>query len=571
MNSAAWPATLRIVLVLTGLWLLLVGTSFATRGYFPIDETRYVSVAWEMWLRGDYLVPHLNGETYSHKPPLMFWLFQAGWWLFGVNEWWPRLVPELCALANLFLTLSLARRLWPTLRDSAMLAPQILVGCILWTAFNTVTMFDMLVVTCTLLGMTGTLMAATGRARGWLVLGVAIGLGILAKGPVILLHTLPAALLAPLWLDRVSMRSDSIDTTGSTRSNSTESIESDPIEHWPRWYLSVLGAVLLGAAIGLSWALPAASVGGHDYARAIFWGQTVDRVGGELAPHRRYFWWYLPMMFVILFPWSVWATLWRGMAQMKRDGLDTGARFCLSWSVPVFIAFSLIKGKQAQYLLPLFPALALLAARALQTVNAIQTRRDVQIPAVLLIIGGIGLGILHTIAHRFDESAWLEQLSPLWGIAFGGLGVALLIRPHRRIAGTVLSLLLCSVAMLVIAHFAIVRVAMPAYDLRPMSQAIARAQQAGLAIAHVGKYSGQFQFLGRLTQPLAVITPDEVESWAKSHPNGRIVVYYRKWHAEDAGHAEFAQAYRGLGVVLWNCATLVSHPEWASQWPTYNP
>lgn len=541
-------ATARNALLLTGLWLLLIATSFTTRSYFPVDETRYVSVAWEMWLRGDFIVPHLNGAPYSQKPPLLFWLFQGGWWLFGVNDWWPRLVPALCALANLVLTVHLARRLWPPLRDAALLAPQILFGSILFTFFTTATMFDMLVVSCTLLGMWGLLIAAGGRAWGWLLLGIAIGLGVLAKGPVILLHTLPVALLAPLWL---------------------------PAEHapprWRSWYLGVFGAVLVGAVIGLSWALPAASAGGEHYAHSIFWGQTVDRVGGELAPHRRPFWWYLPILLVILFPWTAWAPLWRSGAQLRRATLDSGTRFCVSWALPVIIAFSLIKGKQAQYLLPVFPALALLAARALHTTGGGRTRRDIALPAVLLIAGGIGLGILHTIAHRFDESAWLEQLSPLWGLTVSGLGMLLLIFPPRSLAGSVRSLLLCSVALFVIIHVGIIRVAMPAYDLRPMSAAIARAQQAGLPIAHVGKYIGQFQFLGRLHQPLTVISPQAITAWANSHPNGRIVVYYRKWHAEDAGHAEFAQAYRGLGVVLWDCAVLRAHPDWASRWPTYNP
>lgn len=541
-------ATARNALLLTGLWLLLIAISFATRSYFPVDETRYVSVAWEMWLRGDFIVPHLNGAPYSQKPPLLFWLFQGGWWLFGVNDWWPRLVPALCALANLVLTVHLARRLWPPLRDAALLAPQILFGSILFTFFTTATMFDMLVVLCTLLGMWGLLIAAGGRAYGWLLLGIAIGLGVLAKGPVILLHTLPVALLAPLWL---------------------------PAEHtpsrWRSWYLGVFGAVLVGAVIGLSWALPAASAGGEHYAHSIFWGQTVDRVGGELAPHRRPFWWYLPILLVILFPWTAWAPLWRSGAHLQRATLDSGTRFCVSWALPVIIAFSLIKGKQAQYLLPVFPALALLAARALHTTGGGRTRRDIALPAILLIAGGIGLGILHTIAHRFDESAWLEQLSPLWGLTVSGLGMLLLIFPPRSLAGSVRSLLLCSVALFVIIHVGIIRVAMPAYDLRPMSAAIARAQQAGLPIAHVGKYIGQFQFLGRLHQPLTVISPQAITAWANSHPNGRIVVYYRKWHAEDAGHAEFAQAYRGLGVVLWDCAVLRAHPDWASRWPTYNP
>ena len=67
---------------------------------WPVDETRYASVAWEMWLRGDFLVPFRNGEPYSHKPPLLFWLMHAGWALFGVNDWWPRLVAPLCALGR---------------------------------------------------------------------------------------------------------------------------------------------------------------------------------------------------------------------------------------------------------------------------------------------------------------------------------------------------------------------------------------------------------------------------------------------------------------------------------------
>ncbi|MBU1664609.1 MAG: glycosyltransferase family 39 protein, partial [Gammaproteobacteria bacterium] len=83
-------------------WLtLLVLVSFASRSYIPIHETRYLAAAWEMWLRGDFLVPYMNGETYSHKPPLLFWLIHAGWLITGVNDWWPRLITPLLALACL--------------------------------------------------------------------------------------------------------------------------------------------------------------------------------------------------------------------------------------------------------------------------------------------------------------------------------------------------------------------------------------------------------------------------------------------------------------------------------------
>ncbi len=55
-------------------WLLLVLLALLTRPLFPMDETRYVALAWEMWQRGDFLVPYLNGEPYSHKPPCF-----SGW------------------------------------------------------------------------------------------------------------------------------------------------------------------------------------------------------------------------------------------------------------------------------------------------------------------------------------------------------------------------------------------------------------------------------------------------------------------------------------------------------------
>ncbi|HHB76580.1 MAG TPA: glycosyltransferase, partial [Desulfobulbus sp.] len=54
------------------LWLVLVITALLCRPPLPIDETRYLSVAWEMWQNHQFLVPHINGLPYSHKPPLLF-------------------------------------------------------------------------------------------------------------------------------------------------------------------------------------------------------------------------------------------------------------------------------------------------------------------------------------------------------------------------------------------------------------------------------------------------------------------------------------------------------------------
>ena len=129
-----------------GLWLVLVASALFARPLLPVDETRYLAVAWEMYFNGDYIVPSLNGEAYSHKPPLLFWLMNLGWHLFGVSSWWAQLVAPSFGLVCLFLTRNIARYLWPEDHTATALAPVILIGAAFWTVFTTLTMFDMLVV-----------------------------------------------------------------------------------------------------------------------------------------------------------------------------------------------------------------------------------------------------------------------------------------------------------------------------------------------------------------------------------------------------------------------------------------
>ena len=65
----------RHALLLVGLWCAaLLAAVVALRPLTPVDETRYATVAWEMWNSGDWLQLRLNGELYGHKPPLLFWL-----------------------------------------------------------------------------------------------------------------------------------------------------------------------------------------------------------------------------------------------------------------------------------------------------------------------------------------------------------------------------------------------------------------------------------------------------------------------------------------------------------------
>jgi len=522
------PQTL---LLPTLLWLAVVVATLFTRPLWPVDETRYASVAWEMWLRGDFLVPYLNGEPYSHKPPLLFWLIHLGWAVFGVNDWWPRLVPALFALANLFLCARLARRLWPGDRDIGPLAALLLFGGLLWLIFTGLLMFDMLMVFATLLGMAGLLRAWRERDwRGWLVVGAAIGMGVLAKGPVILLHILPVALLAPWWIT-----------------------EQRP-ERWRHWYAGIGLAMVIGAAIALAWAIPAALVGGPAYGDAIFWGQTAGRVAASFA-HRLPWWWYLPLLPLLLFPWLLWPPVWRALMRMRAYGRNAGVRFCLAWSVPVFIGFSLISGKQPQYLLPLFAAFALLVSHNLQR-PPLPAGRWQMLPVSLspIAVGALLLGVTEIMA-RYTLPSWAADISPLTGAAFVLVALALLAIPNSKDNRFRVQALSLAMALLAVAvHIGILPAAAPTADLRPISRHVRALQDQGVPLAQYGKYHGQFHFVGRLEKPIPVIKAVEIDAWIARHPDGKLIAVAENWK-EPIGHVpEFEQAYRTSRVAVWNAA-----------------
>lgn len=511
-------------LLLLSLLLLaaLAAVGLLARPLMPIDETRYVSAAWEMWLRGDFLVPYKNGEPYSHKPPLLFWMFHAGWALFGVTDWWPRLVLPLFSAGSLLLTWRLAGRLWPRHAGLGGEAALVLVSAMLWVLFSTSVMFDVLLAFWVLLGMHGVLDAAAGKRRGFVMLGVAIGLGVLAKGPVILLNLLPITVLAPWW---------------------------NPGLRWGRWFAGVGVALLLGVAIALAWAIPAGMTGGEAYRNAIFWGQTADRMVESFA-HRRPFWWYLPLLPLVLFPWFVWPGLWQAVAHHGRSGLDRGMRFCLAWMLPVFIAFSFISGKQPHYLVPLIPAFALLAAR----VVADRAGTRVGLPALLAAVLGAAL-----ILAGLGRIGAVHEAAPVLPAVWPGVGLALLAFAAwvagRRGFPPVVNLALLGVATMALVQLAAMRSFDPLYDIKPLARSIKQLQTQGLPVANAARYHAQYQFLGRLEAPLVELQGAELARWLAAHPEGYAVIYLGDREDLGAVDARHKQAYRGGGVALVDAQT----------------
>jgi len=508
------------------LWLILWGCVTLTRPLLPIDETRCVSVAWEMWQSGNFLVPHLNGIPYSHKPPLLCWLILSGWKLFGVNEWWPRLLPPLFGLGCLFLTSLLARNLWPDKPDIASRAPHILLGCVLWTLFTTVVMYDMLVVFFVLISLLCLYNAAGRRSRYWLWLaaGASLGLGILSKGPVTLIPYVMAAVSVPWWRKNASGK-DHVQFVGG-----------------------VILSLILAAAISLAWALPAAQSGGPEYAKSILWGQTAGRFAESFA-HGRPWWWYVPMIPVILFPWTVSPLFWRNIR--KLDLSDSGIRFCLSWLIPSLIVFSIISGKQVYYLLFLFPAFALLAARF--TTGSSAGRFDLMPLAVFLVTVGVLLMVIPAVHCGISLPPWVAKVSPIYGLILILAGLFAGWLPVRTAGTVVWGSTLCMIFTVCMIHAAVFSQARPYYDIHPIALLLKDMEKKGHPLVHVNTYYGQYHFMGRLEKPLDETDYiHEAPTWLKKHPEGRVLAYFRKWPASVPSGLtpEYVRPYMGKYAVI---------------------
>lgn len=298
------------------------------------DEGRYAEIPREMLERGDWVVPTLQGEPYLDKPPLLYWLIAACYRVWGIHEWTARLAPALALHATVLLTYFLGRR---SLGERAAFRGALLLSLAPgFISMGRLLLLDGLLTLWTTLALFGAFEAVRGPRlhwAWWLLAGVACGLGILTKGPVILVLLLP-----PLLLQRWLMGT------------------SCPIG-WGAWS----AFLLLAAGMAAPWFV-AVCVAIPEFVRYFFWEHHVLRYMTSFA-HERGFWFYVPILLLGLLPASAlaWPLLrFLGSAEeMTRRQRPVELGFPLLAGVWCVLFFSLSSCKLPTYILPAFPPLAL--------------------------------------------------------------------------------------------------------------------------------------------------------------------------------------------------------------------
>ncbi|RCW87092.1 ArnT family glycosyltransferase [Paracoccus lutimaris] len=506
--------------------LLTASAGLLLRPLTPIDETRYLAVAWEMHQSGNWLVPTRNFAIYSDKPPLLFWAINLVWLVTGVSELAARLIGPVLGCLALWLTAILGRRLWPADRGIGGDAALALAGLAVFALAASLTMFDVPLTVCVLLGLIALFDAGQEGAglRPWAVFGAAIALGVLTKGPVILFHLLPPAILLPLW-------------------------SHAPFD-WRRLPRRLGFGLLVALALLALWLVPAATLGGSEYRAAILWHQSAGRLTESFA-HARPWWFFLALLPVLGFP-LLWApALWRA-AVTREWRSDRGLRLCLLWPGAALILFSLTSGKQIHYLVPELPALALIAARLGRGVP-----RFGLLPAVAVL----GLGAVAAVLAAAGLLPLGRMESPLtprtallaWALITLSLGFfATRLRGLRGAMLLSLGGLLAVNLLIGMTGFAKV------YSSHPIAEQIGPRQRGGLALLGTS-YHAQFNFAARLTDPVALLADDKaVRTWIGAHPQGLLIGEIDQ--ADMAWPPQRTILFRNRDWGIWSAAEAPNDP-----------
>jgi 4-amino-4-deoxy-L-arabinose transferase-like glycosyltransferase len=294
---------------------------------------------------GDYVDIRLQDEARLKKPIGIYWLQAAATKLAGGEDianpiWTYRLPSLLGALGAILATLAIGRR-WlgaeAGFAGAAMLAATLLLGMEARQAKTDAVL--LLTVVVAMAGLAEAWMPPPGAAPmarwRWISFWVAIGVGILVKGPFVLMVAGLAAIVLTVcdrrfsWLNR--------------------------LRPWP--------GILIALAIALPW-LVAITISSHGaFITQSLGGDMVAKLSGAKESHGAPPGAYLAMFPITFWPGSLFALL--ALPWVWRNRRDRAVILCLAWVIPSWLVFEAVPTKLPHYVLPLYPAIALLAGTAL--------------------------------------------------------------------------------------------------------------------------------------------------------------------------------------------------------------
>ncbi|OLE54500.1 MAG: hypothetical protein AUG51_07890 [Acidobacteria bacterium 13_1_20CM_3_53_8] len=375
------------------------------------DEPRYAEVAREMLARNELITPTLGGHTWFEKPALMYWMMMAFFRLFGVNEWSARAPSALGGVMTILLLYWMVRRVEKNedeglaVWSAAALATS--AGCIVFSHAASSDMILTMTVTAALASLFASEIERDAKRRRLLLLGfhAAVGLSLLAKGLVGVV--IPYGVAGSYFILR-------------RERPSRETL------------LSLIWGAPVSLLVAGVWYAPVIARHGWTFIDQFFIQHHFSRFVSNKYHHPQRFYFYLPILLMLLVPWTLFLIISLIGARrwdFHEDSPHARLRvFSLAWLVLPVLFFSLSVSKLPAYILPVLPAAAVLVGERLKNFMEGEDRNWIMraTGALLFLLAVFGIQYVAR-THVVSWSCALVVVAPL--VAAGLLS---LIAPRLR-------------------------------------------------------------------------------------------------------------------------------------------
>ncbi|MDB0539791.1 glycosyltransferase family 39 protein [Ralstonia solanacearum] len=384
------------------LWLLaatLLAVWLGTLGYrhlIPTDEGRYAEIAREMFTTGDWVTIRYNDLKYFEKPPLQMWGTALAYTLFGVGDWQARLFTALSGLIGIAFTMLAAARWWG--KRVAVVSALVLASAPMWNVGAHFNSLDMGVAGCMTMALAALLLAqhpdaSPAQRRGWMwACWAAMALAVLSKGLIGVV--LPGFVLVVYTL-----------------------VARD----WALWKrLHLLTGLAIFFAVGAPWFV-LISARNPEFAWFFFVHEHFQRFTSTVHHRDAPLWYFVPLLVAGFLPWLAQLPGAARLTMARDQAAANGFRPTLLlglWAVLIFAFFSVSNSKLPGYIFPIVPALAILAALALEQADERMWRWQLKTFLGVSLVGLAACGYLATMSSEMYPNAVFARFAAFLAAAF---------------------------------------------------------------------------------------------------------------------------------------------------------
>ena len=336
-SSALHPGKILLLLIIYG--LLWFGT-LNYRHLIPSDEGRYAEMAREMLVTGDWVTPRYNGYQYFEKPPLQVWATAVAFQAFGVGDWQARLWTALTGFLTILAIGFTGARIYNA--RVGWLAAVVLASSPMWVISGHFNSLDMGLSAFLVAALCSLMIAQSSHnklsSRNWMwACWFFMALATLSKGLI------GAAIPAMVFI--------------------AYSVSTGDWKIWTR--LRLFSGTILFLVITAPWFV-LVSLRNPEFLEFFFIHEHLQRFTQDAHSRTGPLYYFLPLLLIGLLPWVLQlpGALIQGWNERKPTFSSTWLLVC--WSVVIFAFFSVSQSKLPGYIIPIFPALALLIGKRLE-------------------------------------------------------------------------------------------------------------------------------------------------------------------------------------------------------------